>query len=116
MAAQIPRKIQDQLGRFEQVKAQLQMVIAQRGDMEARKKDMESALSALEGNSGSDVYKRAGDILIKVEDVASLRASLKDELETAGIRMNSMEKQEKSLREMYETLGKELNEALGKYQ
>jgi prefoldin beta subunit len=116
MAAQIPRKIQDQLGRFEQIKSQLQMTIAQRNEIDARKRDLESAISALEGRKDGDVYRRAGDLLIKVNDVPALMSTLKDDLETASIRLNSVEKQEKALRDMYEGLGKELNEALKEYQ
>jgi prefoldin beta subunit len=115
-AAQIPRKLQDQLGRFEQIKTQLQMTIAQRNEMDARKRDLESAISALESRKDGDVYRRAGELLLKVEDVPNLLSSLKDDLETATIRLNSVEKQEKSLREMYDGLGKELNEALKEYQ
>jgi prefoldin beta subunit len=116
MAAQIPRKIQDQLGRFEQIKSQLQMTIAQRNEIDARKRDLESAISALEGRKDGDVYKRAGDLLMKVNDVPTLMSTLKDDLETTSIRLNSVEKQEKALRDMYEGLGKELNEALKEYQ
>jgi prefoldin beta subunit len=115
-AAQIPRKLQDQLGRFEQIKSQLQMAIAQRNEIDARKRDLESAISALEGRKDGDVYKRSGDLMMKVEDVGGLLTSLKDDIETTSIRLNSIEKQEKSLRDMYENLGKELNEALKEYQ
>ena len=116
MAAQIPRKIQDQLGRFEQIKAQLQIVISQKSEFDARVRDLESAIQALEAGSDGEVYRRAGDLFLKVADVDKLKASLAEELETATVRYTSMEKQEKSLREMYESLGKELNEALKEYQ
>ncbi len=116
MSAQIPKKIQDQLGRFEQIKSQLQMTIAQRNEIDARKRDLESAISALEGRKEGDVFRRAGDLLMKVQDIDALLITLKDDLETTSIRLNSMDKQEKALRDMYEGLGKELNAALKEYQ
>jgi prefoldin beta subunit len=115
-AAQIPRKIQDQLGRFEQIKSQLQLTIAQRNEIDARKRDLESAIAALEARKEGDVYRRAGELLLKVEEVGKLLSDLKDDLETTSIRLNSVDKQEKALRDMYEGLGKELNEALKDYQ
>jgi prefoldin beta subunit len=116
MAAQIPRKLQDQLGRFEQVKAQLQMVLSQKSEFDARKRDLESAIEALSANTEGEVYRRAGDLFLKVDNVKGLKDQLGEELETATVRLNSMEKQEKTLRDMYETLGKELNDALKEYQ
>ncbi len=113
---QIPQKLQDQLARFEQMKAQLQIVITQRTEMEARKKDIDNALGALSRRTEGDVYRRVGDLLIKVEDTEKLEGEMKGELEVLTVRLTSILKQEEQLKKMYESLGTELNDALKGFQ
>jgi prefoldin beta subunit len=112
MAFQVPKDIQEKLNNFEQLKSQLQMIMSQRGEMEARKKEIDASIEALENSKDSDVFRKVGEILIKVNDTKSLLDELKEDSETLGVRVSSMESQEKSVKELYETLGKELNEAL----
>lgn len=112
MAFQIPQEIQEKLTNFEQLKSQLQMIMSQKGEMEARKKEIDSSVTALENSKEEEVYRKVGEILIKVSDKAALLDELKEESETLGIRVNSLGSQEKSAKELYEKLGKEINEAL----
>ena len=112
MAFQVPKEIQDKLANFEQLKQQLQMIMAQRGELDARKKETDSSIEALENLEDGDVYRRVGDLLIKVNDRKDLLKELKEEAETLGVRVKSLETQEKTAKEMYESLGKEINEAL----
>lgn len=116
MAYQIPVEVQEKIARFEQLKAQLQMVVAQRAEMAARKRELESALSALKEVKKEDVYRRVGELMIKVKDTKGLVTEMTEELDTLNVRTTSIEGQEKTLREMYERLGKELNEALKGYK
>ena len=112
MAFQVPPEIQEKLNNFEQLKSQLQMIMSQRGEMEARTKEMDASIDALEVSKDEDVFKKVGDILVKVSDKDKLVGELKEESETLGVRVNSLETQEKSAKELYEKLGQELNEAL----
>lgn len=116
MSAQIPKKIQDQLGRFEQIKTQLQMIMTQKSEADASKREMEMAIEALKERKDGDVYRRVGELLIKVDDIEVLKKKLEDDLETMTVRLGSMEKQEEGLKKMYESLGNEINEALKGYQ
>ncbi len=116
MSFQIPQELQEKLTTFEQIKAQLQMVLSQKGEMDARKKEVEEAVKALESQKDREVYRRVGDLLFKVKDTETLQKELKEEDETIGVRIGSIEKQEKGLKEMYEKLGAEINEALKGYQ
>jgi prefoldin beta subunit len=116
MSFQIPKELQDKLAQFDQVKSQLQIILTQKGEMDARKREMDEAIKALESRKEGDVFRRVGDLLIKVEDTESLLKELKEESETIGVRMTSMENQEKSLKEMYEKMGNEINEALKGYK
>jgi prefoldin beta subunit len=116
MSFQIPKELQEKLTQFEQVKAQLQMVMTQRGEIEARSREIEEAVKALEKRKEGDVFRRVGDLLIKVEDTDSLLEELKEEKETLDVRVGSMENQEKGLKEMYEKMGSEINDALKGYK
>lgn len=116
MSFQIPKDLQDKLTRFEQVKAQLQMVMTQKGEMDAHHREIKEAVNALGSRQSGDVFRRIGDLLIKVDDIEMLLKEMKEELETMEARLASMEKQEKSTKEMYEKLGSEINDALKGYK
>ena len=112
----IPQDLQEKLAQFEQLKQQLQMVISQRGEMEARKREVAMSIEALKGHKGGDVFRQVGGLLLKVDDIEALRKDLEEEAETMEVRVSSMEKQEAQIKQMYESLGSELNEALRGYQ
>ncbi len=112
MAYQFPKELQEKLANFEQLKSQLQIVISQKGEIEVRKKEMDSSIEALKKGGDGDVFRRVGDILIKVSDKESLIRELEEESETLGVRVKSLASQEKSARELYEKMGNEINEAL----
>jgi prefoldin beta subunit len=116
MSFQIPKDLQEKLAKFEQVKGQLQIMINQKGEMDARKREIDEALKALEARKEGDVYRRIGDLLIKVEDTDALFKELTEETETMAVRIGSMDNQEKSLKEIYEKMANEINEALKGYQ
>ncbi|MFW3145440.1 MAG: prefoldin subunit beta [Thermoplasmatota archaeon] len=116
MSFQVPKDIQEKLARFEQLKTQLQILLTQKGEMESRSKEIEEALKALGERAQGDVYRRIGDLMFRIDDPEALKKELSEEGETLSIRLKSMEKQEKSLKEMYEKMGSELNEALKGYQ
>ena len=116
MSFQIPKDLQEKLTKFEQIKSQLQIIMGQKAEMDARKREIEEAATALQKMKSGEVFKRVGDLLIKVEDTEALLLELKEEGETLGVRVSSMENQEKSIKEMYEKMGTEINEALKGYK
>jgi prefoldin beta subunit len=66
----------------------------------------------LKKGGSAEVYRRIGDILIKVDDNGTLLTELEEEAETLGVRIKSLESQERSAKELYEKLGNEINEAI----
>ncbi len=112
MAYQFPKELQEKISNFEQLKQQLQILLSQKGEMEARKKEMDSSIEALEKQKDGEIYRRIGDLLLKVSDKDSLLNELKEDSETLEVRLNSFSSQEKTLKEMYEKLGAEINESL----
>ena len=112
MAYQFPKEIQEKLANFEQLKSQLQAIMSQRGEIDVRKKEIDSSIEALKNSENGDVYRRVGDILIKVKDTPSLVKELEEESETLGIRIKSLTSQEKNAKELYEKLANEINESI----
>jgi prefoldin beta subunit len=112
MAYQFPKELQDKISNFEQIKNQLQVILSQKAEMEAKRKEIRTSLEALNQHEEGDIFRRVGDLLLKVDDKKSLVNEMEEEAETLDVRIKSMGSQEKSLREMYEKLGKEINESL----
>jgi len=108
----ISPQLQNQIAQFQQVQQQLQATINQKLQMEAQRKEMERTLSELEKASG-DVYKNVGSLMIKVEDKTSIKTELEDAMETMEVRIKSMDRQEKGLREKFESLQESINKEMG---
>lgn len=111
---EIPPQLQNQINQFRQVQQQLQVITAQRVQMETRLKEVEVTLEELEeASEDAPVYKSIGSLLIRAEDRASVRKELQDQQETLSIRVKTLEKQEKSLAERYERMQQQITQALG---
>lgn len=108
----ISPQLQNQIAQYQQVQQQLQTISAQRSQMDAQKREMTRTLEELSASTG-DVYKSAGSLLIKVGDKESLKTELEESIETMGIRITSLERQEKSLQEKFKVLSDSINAAMG---
>lgn len=108
----ISPQLQNQITQYQQTQQQLQAVSTQKVQMEAQKREMTKTSEELAKNTG-DVYKNVGSLLIKVDDKEALKAEIDDSIETMEIRIKGLEKQEKSLREKYDSLQNTINQAMG---
>jgi prefoldin beta subunit len=91
----------------------MQMMAAQKQQYQSHINEIEFALEEVEGlPPGATLYKAAGALLIKTEDVAGIKAALGERKEELEIKMKGVEKQEKQLQGLYERLRNELNEAV----
>ena len=109
----VPRDIQEKLAKYQQLYQQLQVMGAQRQQYQSHINEIEFALEEIDGlPPGSTLYKAAGALLIKTEDVAGVKAALSESKEELEIKMKGLEKQEKQLQGLYERLRQELNEAV----
>jgi prefoldin beta subunit len=106
-------QLQQQIARFEQMRQQVQMITTQRLQLESQHREIERALEELE-KAGDDVpiYKNAGMLLIKAKSKADVISELKEAKEILGIRVKTIEKQERNLKEQFEELQKKLATAL----
>jgi prefoldin beta subunit len=109
----VPRDIQEKLAKYQQLYQQLQMMQAQRQQYQSHINEIEFAVEEIDGlPPGSTLYKAAGALLIKTDDVAGVKAALGERKEELEIKMKGLEKQEKQLQGLYERLRQELNEAV----
>jgi len=109
----LPPKIQNQLTQFEQVRQQLQLLTSQRIQLDSQLRELTSALEELD-KSGKNavIYRRVGAILVKVDDKKVLKENLTEQKETFDIRMKTLERQEKQLKERYTELQKDISKAV----
>ncbi|MFA6710799.1 MAG: prefoldin subunit beta [Candidatus Methanomethylophilaceae archaeon] len=108
----ISPQLQNQIAQFQQVQQQLQATSSQKLQMEAQRKEMERTLAELEKASG-DIYRNVGSLMIKVEDKTAVRTEITDAMETMEVRIKSMDRQEKSLRDKFESLQESINKEMG---
>jgi prefoldin beta subunit len=109
----LPPKIQNQLTQFEQVRQQLQLLTTQRIQVESQIREIGNALEELDKSSkNSVVYKKAGTIMVKIDSKKDLKNSLTEQKETFDVRMKTLERQEKQLKERYTELQQDISKAV----
>lgn len=111
---EISPKLQNQIAQFQQLQQQLQTVMSQKIRMDAVLKEMEMTIEEL-GKASEDavVYKNVGSLLIKVGDTSALLKEIEEDKETTEIRIKSLDRQEKMLKEKFQSVQEQLNRALG---
>jgi prefoldin beta subunit len=108
----ISPQLQNQIAQFQQVQQQLQNVTTQRIQMDDQKKEMERTVVELE-KATDDVYRSVGSLLVKVGDKDAVRSEISESIETAEVRIKALERQEKQLREKFQSLQETINKAMG---
>jgi prefoldin beta subunit len=105
---EIPQNIQHQLAQFQQMQQQAQAITMQKQNIDIQSRETEKAIEELKNvESDADVYKTAGNLLIKVkrDEIAD---ELEDKLETLKLREKTISRQEErvmaKLQEMQESL------------
>ena len=111
---EISPKLQNQIAQFQQVQQQLQSVLSQKFRMEAQLRETQMTIDEL-NKSPEDVaiYRNVGSLLIKANDKGSVVKDVEDDKETLEIRIKTLERQEKALRDKYNTMQDQLSKALG---
>jgi prefoldin beta subunit len=106
-------KVQNQIAQFQQLQQQLQAVLNQKFQMDAQVKEMQRTTEEL-NKSPEDVviYKSVGSLLIKAPGKHTVLKEIEEDKETMEVRVKTLERQEKSLKERYQVLQDQLNKAL----
>lgn len=101
-------QINDMNAQFQALQQQYQNVAMQREQTALQLLEIERAEKEVEATTG-DVFKAAGPLLVKA-DKKAVQEFLKDEKETAGVRMKRFDAQEKTLRAKLEEMQKKFME------
>lgn len=113
MSQDISQALQHQIGQYQQLQQQAQLVIMQRQNMEIQLKEIENAIGELE-QASEDIamYKSIGSLFIRAKKDTTL-SELKETKESLEIRVASLGKQEKTLtgklKEMEQNITQKMN-------
>jgi prefoldin beta subunit len=113
MMDNIPPKVQNQIAQFQQLTQQIQMVTTQKIQLEAQVRELDRTIQELEKiTDDSAVFKNVGSLLIQVKDRPALVTELKEQKETAEVRVKTIDRQDKHLRERHKSLQDQITQAL----
>jgi prefoldin beta subunit len=111
---EISPKLQNQIAQFQQLQQQLQSVMSQKIRMDAMLREMEMTIEELrKAAQDTVVFKSVGSLMIKVSDTPALLKEIEEDKETTEIRVKSLDRQEKMLKEKFQSVQEQLNRALG---
>lgn len=111
---EISPKLQNQIAQFQQLQQQLQAIMTQKFQMEAQLREVEKTLEELgKVEDETPIYKNVGALLIKAADKESVVQEMEDDKETLEVRVKTLNRQEKQMRERYQALQEQLQKALG---
>lgn len=109
-------ELQKEVQEYQLAQQQLQIIMNQKFQSNMQMNETKDALEELRtAAAGTDVFKSIGRILVKA-DLGKLKNELSDESETLDVRVKSLEKQEKKLKEKMSELEKTLLPRLQKAQ
>lgn len=107
-------KVQNQIAQFQQLQQQLQTLVSQKYQMDIQLKEMQRTVEELnKAPSDVTVYKSAGSLLIRAQSKEELLKEIEEGKETMEIRVKSLERQEKGLRDRYQQLQEQISKAFG---
>jgi prefoldin beta subunit len=107
-------KLQNQIAQFQQLQQQLQAVLSQKFQMEAQLREVTNTLEELDKvTDETPIYKNVGSLLIKANDKESVVKEIEDDKETLEIRVKTLNRQEKQMREKFQSMQEQLQKALG---
>ena len=113
MMDNIPPKVQNQIAQFQQLTQQIQMVTTQKIQLEAQMRELDKTIQELERTSDdTQIYRNVGSLLIQVKDKPALLAELKEQKETTDVRVKTLDRQDKHLRERHKSLQDQITQAL----
>jgi prefoldin beta subunit len=111
---EISPKLQNQIAQFQQVQQQLQQIMSQKYRMEAQVREMEMTVEELKkASADAPVYKNVGSLMVMVKDKEALLHEIEDDKETTEVRVKSLDRQEKMLKDKYQVMQEQISRALG---
>jgi prefoldin beta subunit len=108
----ISPKVQNQINMLQQLQQQLQTVLTQKNQYELAAQEARRAIEEL--NDATDeavVYMSVGTVVVQ-KPRTEIIEKLQEKNETFGVRIKSIERQEKTLQEKFEKLQAQVKQAL----
>ena len=102
-----PMQAQQLLEQAQMYQQQLQTLVTQKESLNMQQTEIQKALTEL-SNTKDDVYKVAGPVLIK-SDVETLKKELTEKVDFISIRVKTLEKGEKRLKDQFEEISQKLS-------
>jgi len=93
---------------FNQYNAQLGALTQQKNQLKMISETMKNTISEVEKSNTDEIYKNLGSVLIKASK-EKIKTDLENELETIGIRIKTVEKQEELVAKKLEGLKTKLD-------
>lgn len=112
----IPQEAQESLIKMQTFQQQMQAIASQKESLKFQKLEAQRAIDELKDVKDSDeVFKAVGPILIKSKK-SDLEKDLKEKIETADVRLKTLEKQENEIKEEIKKVQEELQKFLDSKQ
>lgn len=109
---EVPKNVQHQIAQFQQMQQQAQAITMQKQSVEMQIRETDKALEELKkAEEDSDVYKTAGNLLIKVKK-DEMVTELEDKLETLKLREKTVGRQEERIMKKLQEMQTSLQEAM----
>ncbi len=113
MMDNLPPKVQNQIAQFQQLAQQIQMITSQKLQLDAQVRELGKAIDELEkAADDAVVFRSVGSLMIQAKDKGGLVTELKDQKETLEVRVKTLDKQDKHLRERHQSLQQQITQAL----
>jgi len=107
-------KLQNQIAQFQQLQQQLQTVVSQKFQMEAQLREVNNTLEELgKVDDDTPIFRNVGSLLIKANDKESVVTEMEEDKETLEIRVKTLNRQEKQMREKFQSMQEQIQKALG---
>ncbi len=101
------------LAEFDKNRNQLMGISAQKQQLQAQSRALKAAKEEIENSKEKKVFKAVGNILIQ-KDVAEMKKELKENIESADLRVKTLQKQEDTLVKKLNKIKSELEGSAGK--
>jgi len=109
--------LQEEIAKAQQLQQQLQMIMSQKQQLEAKSKDLERALDEVNRlEEETPVYKEVGEILVQVENKEELISDLEEDKESTDVRLKSLKSKEEKLRDQFKDIQEKLSSQMGGMQ
>ncbi|MEM0129723.1 MAG: prefoldin subunit beta [Thermoplasmata archaeon] len=109
----IPAKLQNEIKQFQKVQQDLAAVAQQRVQMDLKLREITHTLEELRALAeGTPIYRSIGGLLVRATDRAEVERILTEDRETLEIRLKAVERQENGLKERYQSMQREITEAI----